>query len=164
MKLLSRHKMVVVLTLTVMASTWMQHSAQAAQTTASIFQTVTSAISISKLSDLIFGEAVQGTAAVTVAAGNAEDASNASFLVTGQPNTAYNIQLPANGTVKLTNGAGGTPETEIAINGFQSFPAAAGTLSGGGTQNLFVGATREGLLATQTTGNYVGTFTVTVAY
>ena len=140
-------------------------AAFAASTTANAIQTVIAALSIAKVSDLDFGTAPAGDVAKTVAPGTVEDASNASFTVTGAPSTAYTITLPADGTVTMQT-AGGGLNKDIAVNSFASFPAAGanGMLSAGGTQLLLVGATRAALGAAQVAGSYTASFTVTVIY
>lgn len=140
--------------------------AHAASVNANANQTVTAAIAIAKVSDLEFGSAAQGDAAKTVAPGSSENAENASFTVTGQASTAYTITLPADGVVKMITAGGGSANTEINVNSFVSNPAAGanGLLDGSGTQTLFVGATRAALGASQNTGSYTGSFSVTVVY
>ncbi len=139
--------------------------ANAASTTGTARQVVIAAISIANVSDLDFGTAPAGDALKTVAPGAAENAENGSFTVTGQASTAYTISLPADGVVTMTTGGGGANET-IAVTSFLSSPAAGanGLLSAGGTQNLFVGATRAALGAAQVAGTYTATYTVTVVY
>jgi hypothetical protein len=131
-------------------------------------RTQLASLSIAKVSDLDFGSAPQGDATKTVAPGVAEDASNASFTVSGQPSTAYTITLPTDGVVTMTTAGGGAANKIINVNGFASFPSAASAGSGllgvGGTQLLLVGAARDALLAGQTTGSYTGAFTVSVVY
>lgn len=142
-------------------------SAIAATATAEALQIVEAAIAINKQSDLDFGTASQGDAAKPVAADTTETAENASFLVTGEANKAYTIALPADGDVIMKkDGIGGSADSEIAVNGFESFPlqGANGVLDGSGQESLYVGATRDALLATQESGSYTDTFTVTVFY
>jgi len=138
---------------------------QAASSTGTARQIVIAALSIANVSDLDFGTAAAGDVAKTVAPGTAENADNGSFTVTGQAATAYTITLPADGVVVMTTGGGGANET-IAVDTFVSSPAAGanGVLSAGGTQSLFVGATRAALGASQLPGTYTGTYTVTVVY
>lgn len=138
-------------------------SASTASTTANATATVIASIGITKVSDLVFGSGAPGDAALVVPAGTAENASNASFNVTGQANTAYTITLPT--SVTMITGTGGTNRT-IVVNTFTSTPAAGanGLLSAGGAQTLFVGATRAALGASQIAGAYTAAFTVTVAY
>ena len=85
-------------------------------------------------------------------------ATAAQFAINGTPSAAFNITLPADGTVVLSAGA-----QTMALNGFVSSPAATGVLSGGGTQNLAIGATLV-VGNQQEPGSYAGAFTVTVNY
>lgn len=140
------------------------HTTFAASDTAQALQVVESAIAITQQSDLDFGTAVQGDAASTVDADTVETASNASFLVTGEPNKAYNITLPLDGDVVMNTGTGSTAQEQISVNSYESFPVSTGTLDGTGQDNLFVGATRSALLPDQVAGSYSSNFTVTVIY
>lgn len=137
--------------------------AWAISTTADALQVVIASLSISKVSDLDFGSAPQGDPLKVVAAGTAEDASNASFNIAGAPSTAYTITLPSNGTVVMQTAGGGTNK-DIAVDSFASFPSGTGLLDGSGNQLLLVGATRAALGASQVTGSYTGSFTVAVVY
>lgn len=157
---ISNKYLVAVVTILAVVST---KSALAASATGTAKQKVITALSISNTSDLDFGTATPGTSAKTVAAGSSENAENGSFAVAGQPNTTYTISLPADNSVFLTTGAGGSHQT-ISINSFTSSPSATGSLNGSGTQNLFVGATRSAMDVDQATGDYTGTYTVTVVY
>jgi len=138
--------------------------ANAASADANSLQKVISALTITTVSNLDFGTAVAGDAAKAVAADVAENAENASFAVAGEAFYNYAIQLPSDGTVIMRKGAGGTADTEIPVNGFESYPMGLGMLDGAGASTLFVGATRDALTATQEAGDYVGTFTVNVIY
>ena len=133
----------------------------AASDTANAVQIVTAALSITNTSDLDFGSAPQGDAAKTVLA---SDGTAASFDVVGTPSATYTVTLPANSTIKMITAGGGTADTEIAVDNFTSASVNSGALDGSGNDTLTVGATRALLSATQTIGNYSGTFTVTVAY
>lgn len=139
-------------------------SALAASDTAQALQIVEAALAITKQSDLDFGTAAQGDGPKTVLSGSSEDAENASFLVTGEPDKFYSIALPNDGDVNMVTNGGGSQETTIAVNSFESSPAASGQLDGSGQQELFVGATRDALLPNQQAGSYADTFTVTVLY
>lgn len=86
-------------------------------------------------------------------------AAAAQFTVSGTPNAVFTISLPADGTVLLSDGASHT----MALNGFISSPNAVGTLSGGGSQLITVGATLT-VGNQQAPGAYSGSFTVTVNY
>lgn len=118
---------------------------------------VQAAISITQQQDLDFGTVVQGDATGTVAPG---DGTAGIFDVTGSPNTAYTITLPA-AAVNMTG-----PGADIEVNTFVSTPAAGanGMLDGTGAQELRVGATHAAIPVAQTAGSYSGTFTVEVAY
>jgi hypothetical protein len=85
--------------------------------------------------------------------------SAAQFTISGTPNAVFEITLPLNGTVFLSDGASGS----MALNGFVSSPSTVGVLSGGGTQQISVGATLS-VGSAQPTGSYIGAFTVTVNY
>jgi hypothetical protein len=95
---------------------------------------------------------------------NTIEVNRTSFSVVGEPFYNYAIQLPPDNTVIMKKGAGGTPDTEIPVNGFDSFPMGLGSLDSNGASTLLVGATRDALAATQESGDYVGTFTVRVVY
>lgn len=137
-------------------------SSFAASATAKAKQVVISALDIKKISDLEFGEAPQGDAAKTVAHDTVENAENASFSITGQPNKSVNVTLPTDGTVLMTTGTGGAGN-EIGVNTFTS-NFQTGALNAAGASTLYVGATRNALLSTQTPGSYEGEFTVNVIY
>lgn len=83
----------------------------------------------------------------------------AQFTVSGTAGAIYAITLPADGTVALMDDSGHS----MALNGFVSYPSATGTLSGGGTQMLSVGATLT-VNNAQAHGSYSGSFPVTVHY
>ncbi len=159
-------KLSLVVSILTISSTFHLQVAQAASDTAQALQLVLSPIAITQVSDLDFGSGYPGDAARTVAPGVAENAENASFAVSGEANTAYTITLPADGVVTMITGAGVVADEQIGVNGFLSFPAAGanGLLDATGNQNLFVGATRDALLATQVAGSYAATFTVDVVY
>jgi hypothetical protein len=137
----------------------------AASTTADATIRVITDISIAKDvgKDLLFPDAVRGQAAHTIAPADAESAQ---FTVSGAPNKAYTITLPADGVVVMQTGGGGANQ-DIAVNTFTSSPAAGanGLTNGAGTQALRVGATRGAIGAAQVIANdYTATFTVIVAY
>jgi hypothetical protein len=139
--------------------TWKSNYLFAASTTASALATVIQAIAIVKTADLNFGTASVGDVAKVILPA---DASAAVFNITGQPNTAFTIQLPAT-AVTMTTGIGGANRT-ISVSTFTSTPATTSTLSATGTATLRVGATRAALPATQIAGAYTATFTVSVIY
>lgn len=82
--------------------------------------------------------------------------NNAIYSATGEANATYTITLPA--SVSITDGT-----NNMLVNGFTSDPAATGLFSGTGTQTINVGATVN-VGASQVTGNYSGTYDVTIAY
>lgn len=84
--------------------------------------------------------------------------SAAQFTVSGTANATYGITLPPNGTVALSSG-----NSTMAVNNFVSFPSGTGTLSGGGTQLLSLGATLA-VGNAQAPSSYTGSFSVTVNY
>lgn len=142
---------------------------------ATIFQP----IAIAKTADLSFGVIVRpasGSATVTVpAAGGARTftggvalletpgfpaASRAGFTVTGEGGQAFNVGIPASFT--MTRSGGGT----LNVNLLSSM--ASGTLSNAlgatGTLPFYVGGTITNISDTTATGNYTGSFLVTVTY
>ena len=126
-------------------------------------QEVLVALSINSISDLNFGQGVQGDSPKTIAPGTIENSENASFQITGEPGKAYVIQLPQS-DIKMITGTGNTPQTQISVTNFQVNPSLGGFLSPSGSQMLFVGATRAALLPNQARGLYSGAFTVIVTY
>jgi|GEM_PF-6023956 len=136
--------------------------AQAATGTAKAKMKVINALAVTPVSDLIFAEAAAGAPAETVDAGGAETDQNASFAVTGEAGKAIVVTLPGDGVVKMMTGGGGSPDNEIAVDTFTSNAPAA--IGGAGTVDLFVGATRAALSATQAAGDYEADFTVDVVY
>lgn len=127
--------------------------------------------SISSLSSLSFGSFVAGNGGtVTVSPGGLRSQSGgvvlvgqgstytaASFRVSGTSNASYTITLPTDHVVLLVDGA-----NTMALNGFVSNPV-SGTLSGGGSQMIMVGATLV-VGGAQAAGNYTGSYSVTVNY
>ncbi len=164
----------IILVLAVLATCfgWVSAFAQQneATTSANAGATIITAIGISKTADLDFGDVVAGATLGTVVMtpagarsatggttlGNVGSASAAGFNVTGDPNATYAITLPSSCVISyLTN--------DMTVDTFTSTPSGTGTLSGGGSQTLAVGATLH-VAATQATGVYTGSFDVTVAY
>lgn len=143
-------------------------SAFAANTTAQALQVVEAAISITKISDLNFGIAIQGDAEKTVAAGAAENLENASFKIAGEPNKAFQFTIPANSVVKMYLGGDSSlvdPTKTIDVEDFTSnLDGTTPAIDANGEKLFFVGATRSALLSNQTRGNYSGDFEVTVVY
>lgn len=118
-------------------------------------------ISINAVSNLTFGSGVQGDPPVTIPPGTAENAQNASFVVSGDANRAYSISLP--NSDNMTTGNGNGAKKKIIINNFQCYPL-SGLLNSSGKQNIYVGATRASILSNQVAGSYSGSFRITVVY
>ena len=87
-----------------------------------------------------------------------ESGAAAQFTVTGTPSAVYAITLPVDNFVTLSDGS-----HTMAVNSFVSNPSGTGTLSGGGSQILSVGATLI-VNNSQASGSYSGSFDVTVNY
>ena len=154
--------------------------------TATASATILRPITITKATDMNFGNVVTSSAAGTVVllpdgtrsrtAGSTFIPSNpgtvtaAAFTINGEGAATYSVTLPL--SVSLTGGTG----TAMTVATFTSTPgtvAGAGTLNGSagtadtastaGTQTLLVGGTLA-VGATQEAGVYKGDFDVTVAY
>ena len=142
----------------------MKNSAFAASSTGRATQEVISALQLSRISDLDFGQAVQGSAERTVNPGTFDGPENASFQVTGEPGHSFMISLPGDQEVVMTIDGGSTSNRRIAIKTFKSNPSGASYLPSNGSKLLFVGATREALKIDQKSGRYEGSFTIAVVY
>lgn len=116
-------------------------------------------INITYVSDLNFGPIIAGSSTKTIPPGSSDNGDNASFTVTGDPNTSYNIALPSSITI-LKNGTG--PES-LVVNSITSNPSNVGLLSPSGSQLLLIGGSLNVPIAT-TRGDYTGVFTVDVVY
>ncbi len=83
----------------------------------------------------------------------------ADFSLQGDPDATFYVDLPSDGSVKLTG-----PGADLSLTGFTSEPTGAGgQLNSGGTMDLSVGATLE-VGSGQSPGEYSGSFTVIVNY
>jgi hypothetical protein len=151
-------------------------SAQAnATATATATATIITPITITKTSDMNFGNVAvhavndgsvdistggvrTANLGVTLPASTPGTVSAASFTVNGQAGYTYAITLPT--SVSLTDGA----SHSMTVNGFVSNPNGTGTLTGG-TQTLSVGATLN-VTHGQVPGTYSSAtpFSVTVNY
>lgn len=120
---------------------------------------VKTSLGISKSLDLEFGDRFPGDAMSTI---TPESSSSAKFLVSGEPTRAYNIILPAQLNITTGNGVGA--DKQIPVIRFNSSPSRSGKLDALGQEVLRVGATLGNIKPTQESGNYTGTFTVTVVY
>lgn len=161
--------LVVALTAVTLAS-YASAAQNTASTSANATARIVTPISISKTTDLNFGDVVAsgsvGTVVVSTAGarsstggaslGNGTSVSAAAFTVGGQANATYSITLPASATV--TSGA-----NSMTVDTFTSNPSGTGNLGAGGSQTLNVGGTLN-VGASQATGSYTGTFSVTVTY
>jgi len=133
------------------------------------------AITLTETSPMHFGTMTTPTTAATVILSTAGTRTNtgtitllaqlpvataAGYLVTGSPGATYAITLPASITI-----SNGTPADDMTVNAFTcTYPTLVGTINGfTGTDNFSVGATLN-LANNQATGDYAGTFDVTVAY
>ncbi len=142
-----------------------------ATTSANATARIVTPITLTKTSDMNFGDVVPSGVAGTVqlspagarvagggaALGSAAGVAAAGFTVAGQANYNYSITLPASTTVN-----DGGPNN-MTVNAFTSNPTPTGNLGAGGSQALLVGATLN-VGANQVTGVYTGTFNVTVTY
>ncbi|HVP40048.1 MAG TPA: DUF4402 domain-containing protein [Candidatus Saccharimonadales bacterium] len=144
-----------------------------ATTTANAGVTMITAIGIARTSHLNFGSVVAGallgTVVQTAAAspvrsatggttlGSASAVTPATFNVTGQANNTYAITLPSS-AITISDG----PDN-MGVDTFTSSPSGTGTLDGSGAQTLYVGATLH-VGASQASGVYSGSFSVTVTY
>ncbi|MFB3150089.1 MAG: DUF4402 domain-containing protein [Alphaproteobacteria bacterium] len=138
--------------------------------TVDVTATILAPISISAGGDMDFGTMVPtgipgGTVTVTPAGAiSSVDVdlfggfpAAAAFDVTGASGQAYSITLPLNGTVALTG-----PGAPMAVDAFTD-DAGANPILVGGSDTFNVGATLN-VGATQASGTYSGTFSVTVNY
>lgn len=129
-------------------------------------------ISISATDHLVFGSFAAGSGGtITVtpsgscsAGGNVilinSNCSRAEFLVTGDSNATYLIELPGDDFVVLTG-----PGNDMVISSFVSNPAAGanGLLNASGSQSISVGGTLN-VGSNQAAGSYSGSFSVIVQY
>lgn len=143
-----------------------------ATATANASATIVTPISITKNTDMNFGNvATNGTVGTVVLApdggrtstggvtlpATAGTVTAASFAVAGSGSYTYAITLPV--SVVISNGA-----NVMTVNTFTSSPATTGTLTAG-AQTLTIGATLN-LIASQVAGTYTSAtpFSVTVNY
>ncbi len=146
-------------------------SSWAATGTANASAEVIGPITITDVADLSFGRFTAGAGGTVIIATDGSRTSSgdvtlysglsaaaAEFNVTGLNGASYDITLPGNGTVTLSDGASAT----MAVDSFVSNPTTTGVLTGG-SQSILVGATL-GVANGQTPGSYTGTFDVTVEY
>ena len=153
-----------------------------AQRTASASATasakIVSGISLSKVQDLNFGQVVRSTAAGTVVldptsasrtfnggvtVGQNGGNAYAQFTASGEASYAYSLTMPSSVTLTQTV-TSGTPAT-MTVTSLASTLGSSnnGSLNNEGTNTFNVGGTLN-VGASQATGNYTGTFNVTVSY
>lgn len=155
-------------------------ASQAADGTATASGTVVTPIAITAAANLSFGSFSAGAGGtITVSTAGTRSVSGvvgmgvggttaARFDITGTASTTYSISH--SGTAVLTNTTGSGNET-MALAKFSDLTGAdatsgnvaSGTLSGAGTQSLFVGGTLT-VDAAQVPGVYTGTVIATVNY
>ncbi|MHB0969424.1 MAG: DUF4402 domain-containing protein [Thermoanaerobaculia bacterium] len=131
--------------------------------------TIVPGITIAQVTGLAFGDMLSpaGAGTVTVDTAGARTSAGvtlaggtfnaATFDITGGANKTFSITLPA-AAVTLTSGG-----NTMTVDTFASNPTPTGTITGGGTATLAVGATLN-VGAAQAQGTYNGVFDVTVAY
>jgi hypothetical protein len=136
---------------------------------ATVTATVQQPITVTKNSDLSFGNVFPGLdKSIAVTAGGA-----AKFTVAGQASTPVNLTftIPATiasggNTLTLASWTGHYATTDVTSGGTTFTPSASATgatLSGTGALYVYVGATAQPT-ATQAAGSYSGSMTMTVVY
>lgn len=105
---------------------------------------------------------VSSTGGVSLMSGTTR--TSGKYTVGGTASYVYTITVPANGTVTISDGA----SHSMAVSNFQFTSIASptgtgGTLTAGGTDNFYVGATLT-VGAAQAVGKYTGSFNVSVNY
>ncbi len=127
---------------------------------ARINQRVFPALDVRRLSDMYFPDAFAGAPSYSVDPGNSETAQNASFLVIGEPSKRVTVILPSERIV-LQNGRN---RAKIFVTDFRSNIGQSSQLDQNGELRFFVGATREDIPSRIPSGDYSGSFCVTVMY
>ena len=126
-------------------------------------------LQLTKSTNLIFGNIassiVEGTVTIEPSGARSHsggvtpsvvgDFKSATYAATGEQNATYNITLPE--SVIISSGT-----NSMTVEEFISTPA-NGTFGEDGTQEIKVGATLN-VAGGQLTGNYTGTYNVTIAY
>lgn len=154
-------------------------ASQAAQASGNSTGTVIVPIAITSTADLSFGNFAAGTGAgtITVSTSGARTVAGVVTIGTGGTAARFDITGSAGATYSITHGGtavltntGGAGET-MTLTKFSDLTGAdatsgnvaTGTLSGLGTQSLFVGGTLD-VGANQVAGTYTGTVIATVEY
>ena len=164
---------IFVIALVVLGFTSNSFSQNTSTASATASATIIGPIALTNATPLLFGtiapSALAGTVVVTplgVGTGTnltlmaVSTVSAAAYSVTGNNSGAYAITLPANGTVKITNG---TPAQDMNVRAFTCSLPLSTSLDGSGKANFTVGATLD-VAGAQASGTYTGTYNVTVAY
>lgn len=136
------------------------YEAQSVVQNAQISQRIFPVLDIKKISDMYFPDAYPGSPSHSIEPGNSETAQNASFLITGEANKRVSILLPSERVI-LQNGQ---HRAKIFVTDFRSNVGQTSQLDSNGELKLFVGATREDVPTKIPSGDYSGTFYVTVLY
>jgi hypothetical protein len=90
---------------------------------------------------------------------NSNAGAPSTVSLSGSPNMSFSVNLPAN-PVTLA----GPSSSTMTMTGFTTnLGTGKGTLDGGGLSSFLVGATLN-VAASQTAGNYTGSFSITVSY
>ena len=142
--------------------------------TAQVSAKIITPITISKITDMAFGNVaispvIDGTVILTTINSRSRTAgvilpaitgivSAAKFTVTGLAGSIYTISMPT--SIILKKGA-----DQMTVDNFTRTPTAGGTLSGTGTEDIFVGGTLN-VIHAQPAGTYVNTtdLIITVNY
>ena len=127
---------------------------------ARIHQRIFPTLDVKRLSDMYFPDAFPGSPAFTIEPGTSETAQNASFAVVGESGKRVTVILP-NSKVHLENRAS---KDKIFVSNFKSSTGQTAVLDRNGELRIYVGATREDIPARIPSGDYTGTFVVTVMY
>jgi hypothetical protein len=135
-------------------------SAFAVTQSARINQKIYPALDVRRVSDMYFPDAYPGSPAFTIEPGNSESAHNASFLVSGEPGKRVSVILPSERII-LQNGSN---KAKIFVSDLHSNVGGSATLDNNGELKIFVGATREEIPTKIPSGDYSGSFYVTVMY
>ncbi len=161
-------KKITFILLTLISGTvFAQVTESTASATANAAADIVSPIAIESSQDLNFGKVANNAAGTVVVATDSDVSTStlsqigsitptaATFNVTAADGFSYTIALPT--SVNLTNGT-----EEITVDEFKH-DAVGNTTGTGSAQTVGVGATLN-VAASQGTGNYTGTFDVTVTY
>ncbi len=141
----------------------------------SVDATVITALTLSNTAGLDFGDFTPGTNGGTIVVATdgsseafgdvsvvADSPQAAAFGVTGESGKVYDISLPGSATLSGP-GADMTADTFVA-NSASDGPGLTGTVTSG-VDTIAVGATLHVAgVATQTSGDYTGSFNVTITY